>query len=159
MLASFKCEHNYLVRKWSFKIIFTDLNIDVAASVSTYSCYIVQLSTTDEKTFNYGMSFFFLILLYKKIFITTWIYMIQYWIIEIQKDHFSRFLWNKVLIFSLYLLFCMYIRQTKVPTQFFATRPNFLYVFTHIMRVIMGQKNCWFIAGLWSWSYWYFTFE
>ena len=40
------------------------------------------------------------------------------------------------------LTFCMYIRQTKVPTQFFATRPNFLYVFTHIMRVIMGQKNC-----------------
>ena len=31
----------------------------------------------------------------------------------------------------------MYIRQTKVPTQFFATRPNFLYVFIHIMRVIV----------------------
>ena len=40
------------------------------------------------------------------------------------------------------LTFCMYIRQTKVPTPIFATRPNFLYVFTHIMRVIMGQKNC-----------------
>ena len=40
------------------------------------------------------------------------------------------------------LTFCMYIRQTKVPTQFFSTRPNFLYVFTHITRVIMGQKNC-----------------
>ena len=31
----------------------------------------------------------------------------------------------------------MYIRQTKVPTPILATRPNFLYVFTHIMRVIV----------------------
>ena len=31
----------------------------------------------------------------------------------------------------------MYIRQTKVPTPNFATRPNFFYVFTHIMRVII----------------------
>ena len=53
----------------------------------------------------------------------------------------------------------MYIRQTKVPTQFFSTRPNFLYVFTHIMRVIIGQKNCGFMSGLWSWLYWYFAFE
>ena len=40
------------------------------------------------------------------------------------------------------LTFCMYIRQTKVPTPIFATRLNFLYVCTHIMRVIIGQKNC-----------------
>ena len=53
----------------------------------------------------------------------------------------------------------MYIRQTKVPTPIFATRPNFLYVFTHIMRVIIGQKNCGFMSGLWSWLYWYFAFE
>ena len=57
------------------------------------------------------------------------------------------------------LTFCMYIRQTKVPTPIFATRPNFLYVFTHIMRVIIGQKNCGFMSGLWSWLYWYFAFE
>ena len=46
-----------------------------------------------------------------------------------------------------------------VPTPIFATRPNFLYVFTHIMRVIIGQKNCGFMSGLWSWLYWYFAFE
>ena len=57
------------------------------------------------------------------------------------------------------LTFCMHIRQTKVPILIFATRPNFLYVFTHIMRVIIGQKNCGFMSGLWSWLYWYFAFE
>ena len=48
------------------------------------------------------------------------------------------------------LTFCMYIRQTKVPTQFFATRPNFLYVFTHIMKVIFDQIYFWYIRWLGS---------
>ena len=53
----------------------------------------------------------------------------------------------------------MYIRQTKVPTAIWAPRPNFLYVFTHIMWVIFGQRICWFMPGLGSWLYWYFAFE
>ena len=57
------------------------------------------------------------------------------------------------------LTYCVYIRQTKVPTPIWAPRPNFLYVFTHIMWVVFGQKFYWFMPGLGSWLYWYFAFE
>ena len=69
-------------------MIFTDLNIDVAASVSTYCCFIVQLSTTDEKTFNYVMSCFFNFVVQKNINYVN----LYDSILEIQTDHFSMFL-------------------------------------------------------------------
>ena len=41
-----------------------------------------------------------------------------------------------------------YIRQTKVTTPISYNKPIFLYVFTHIMRVILDQMYYGYIAGL-----------